>query len=386
MILKINISILLVFCGGSLFAQNLNFSKFQTLAPVMNPALTGFIPAEEDLRISGIYRNQWSNFLGSASYESMGVSFDMRNCFPNSTSNGLGRRRNGNKFSTPTWGLGLSLIHDESGVQSVKDISNQPTTLNRDQVDVSASVIFPLSGKEYLTGGFRFGGFFHRINTAGLRYDEQFDGLAGYDQGISGEFDNVNNLSSNSLNIGGGLSYFYLGGGFGFNGGAAIDYIFLPVEYDFIESDELPVLSRKLTLHAKLSYILSQKKNNTFALNFNSVFMRQNPHQQLIGGVDIVYQNKENVTLALGGGLRTVRSFSSQPSVDAVLTSLTLNFDRTTLMFSYDINVSNLRVASNHYGAYEIGVIYRWKKNNSKCSPVLEGCRLDSKNTHPIFF
>ena len=253
-------------------------------------------------------------------------------------------------------------------------------------MNLSASIILPLKEKNYLTGGFRFGGMFHRIKTTGLRYDEQFDGQAGFDQSIPGEFDDLEQLSSQMLNIGGGLSYNYLGRDLGVNAGLALDHIFLPVRYDLIDSDDLPTLVRKWTLHMKVSFLLSQKKNNTFALNINSILMRQNPYQQLVGGADLVFQNKENFTISIGGGLRTTRSFSNKAFVDAVLANLSINYDRFTFSFNYDINTSNLQIASNGYGAFELGVIYRWKKSNSNCSPVLAGCKLDSKNTHPIFF
>ncbi|MFK8105095.1 MAG: PorP/SprF family type IX secretion system membrane protein [Saprospiraceae bacterium] len=365
-----------------LSAQDLHFSRYQALEPMMNPALTGFIPKEADIRLSTIYRNQWQRALGNATYETVGFAFDMRNCLFKTNSRGS----KNNKFKDPSWGLGLSFVHDESGIESVRGLLPQKASLNRDQVNLSASVILPVEDKIFFTGGLRVGGIFNRLKTSDLSYDEQFDGEASFDPTVPGEFDALDQLNTNMMNVGAGLSMFVLQRNWGANVGFALDHIFFPVEYKFLESSVLPRLSRKITMHGKLSYFFKQKNRRAYGVNLSGVVMLQNPHQQLTSTMDFFFQNKEDFTLTVGGGLRATTNYERQAKVDAILTNLTIGFGSIIIGFNYDINVSNFRRVSNGYGALECSIAYRWKKRSTSCSPILGGCETNGKNTHPLFF
>ena len=295
----------------------------------------------------------------------------------------------GSKFKTATWGFGLTFLHDEAGTLSVKDNANlDRLPLYRNQVMASASLHKPLNDRTFLNVGFRVGGIFQTIETNHLTFDEQFDGLAGFNSAIAGEFDNMDALNNNMLDFGAGVSFAHLGKNRGIILGAAIDHILIPAEFNFIEDDNALTLSRKFAAHFKVSSTFKQNMKNPFGLNFKGIFLHQNSFQQIIGGVDLFYQatykNNKNFTITLGGSLRSSRTFNGR-NIESAIVGFTINFEHYSFGFNYDINRSQLIKVSNSYGALEFSMIYRWKKKNSGCRPPLVGCP-DKNTVHAIFF
>ena len=374
-----------LFILGNLRSQDIQFSQYQRIPTSLNPGLTGLLPGAYDRQVNIIYRDQWNSFLGQSSFKTYGFSFEMRNCLTASKS----KTNNGkhNKFSVPTWGLGLSVIRDESGTLSVKGISDQYFPLLRDHLSLSGSIILPVNDNTFLSGGFSFGGILSRLKTQHLRYDDQFDGIAGFDGSITGELDAMRELNNSALNIGTGISLTHVRRIWGANIGLAVDHIFKPVEYRFIESETVPELSRRITLHGKYTVRFLKKKQNTFGLQFNSMLMHQSPYQQLITGAGFFYQNGNGLTATIGAGFRNVRYLEDKRDTDAVIFKVGLDLTQFAFGFSYDINASKLNEASHHYGALEFSFSYRFKNERSTCAPALEGgCDPDGKNIHPVFF
>ena len=384
--------------GGFLFLTNLSvlksqdvhFSNYETFLPALNPAMTGLIPNDDDLRVATIYRDQWRSVLGKNAYKTYGVAFDMRNCI--SKTNKKHFNNAGSKFKSPTWGLGLMVLHDESGTRSIKEVAShfeKSYVLLRDQVVLSGGILFPTNDRTFLNLGFRVGGILQRIKTSHLSFDEQFDGIAGFDPTIVGEFDPTNPLRNQMFDLGAGVSFMHLQKDWGIIFGGVIDHVFAPLEYQFLESNTPPQLSRKFTAHLKFSYNLNKKKKKPFGVNLKSLFIHQSPFQQLVVVGDLFYQdqysNGKNFTATVGGGARIVRHATLNRNTDAAFVLVTLNFDTYTFGFNYDINTSNLRSVSNSYGALEFSMIYRWKKRNSGCRPLEIGCP-DKDTVHAIFF
>jgi type IX secretion system PorP/SprF family membrane protein len=377
--------VVLLCFGVSLNAQKIHFSQFETLAPILNPALTGLIPDEDNLRLSAIGRNQWSSFLGAEAFQTLGTSFDMRNC--------VGRSSNKNfspaprKFESPTWGLGLQFIRDESGVRSVGNISDGTFPLIGHYVSSSGSLMLPVNDKLLLSGGMRGGAQFHRLKTEHLRYDEQFDLVSGFDPDIAGEFDGQDMLTSNVFDIGGGITVLYLDEKWGgANLGVAVNQAFLPVKFQFTDDQDQPTLSRKITLHGKFSRSFLKKEHSIFSYKVKSVFQNQRPYQQWIAGADLIFQHDEGFSFSINSGLRRSRNVARGYHADAVLAGLTIDYKSFTVAFATDINVSDLTQVSNGYGAVELSLVYHWRKK-SWCSPALEsGCRIDGRYVNPMYF
>jgi len=226
-------------------AQDLHFSNYETFLPKLNPSMTGFIPGDDDLRAAIIYKNQWQNVLGNSSYKTYGAAFDMRNCLIKDNRKHFNDKKS--KFKTATYGLGFSFLHDESGTVSVKDAADlQQFPLNRNQVMVTAALHKPWNDRTFLNIGFRVGGISQNITTSHLTFDEQFDGLAGFNPTTQGEFDNLNELNNMMLDYGAGVSFTHLQRNIGVIIGGAIDHILVPGTFDFLENDDNFDLSRTL--------------------------------------------------------------------------------------------------------------------------------------------
>lgn len=365
-------------------SQDLHFSQYQRMSAQLNPGLTGMLPGVYDRQFNLIYRDQWNSFLGNASFKTYGAAFEMRNCLRRNKQTAMNSRSK--KFSVPTWGIGLTVLRDQTGTRSVKGISDQSYPLMRDYIDLSGSVILPMSDKTFLGGGFSGGVIMSSLDTRHLRYDEQFDGTAGFDQNIAGELDALGELNRTELDLGVGLAIVHLEKLWGIQGGAALDHAFRPAGTNLVQSEEAAVLSRRWTMHAKGSMRIYRDKQNYFGLQLDAFLMHQSPYQQFVGSGGFYYQNGDGLTATLSTGIRNVR-FINGRSTDAILIKANFDFTRFALGLSYDINSSNLNEASRHYGAFEISLSYRFKKKNSPCAPALEdGCKLDGENIHAVFF
>ncbi|MFT6020209.1 MAG: type IX secretion system PorP/SprF family membrane protein [Saprospiraceae bacterium] len=362
-------------------SQDVHFSNLQAFPLVLNPALTGFIPGAGNIRLSGATRHQWPSILNSASYQTTGFAVDMRNCLPST-------KNNGKEIKGPTWGIGMSYIHDESGVLSVGDISEDRYSFQRDYINLTGSAIVPINKEIFFNAGFRVGGQFHRLKTGDLRYDEQFDGVSGFDPMATGEFEGMGQITSPQYDFGIGLAGFYFGKKWGISGGAALDHAFKKVKYDFGDFEDGPSLSRKITLHGKLTFVFphNPKKDFRFGVVVKPLLLIiQEPYQQWVPGLDFFFQTKYDFTITAGSALRRTRHVTKGQHNDAILLNLSAAFNSFTVGFVYDVNVSSLEESTKRYGSLEFSLIYHWKRGN-KCTPMNIGCPEDLVHTHPLFF
>src|SRR5215475_8261674 len=134
----------------SLKAQDLHFSQWFNEPLLTNPANTGFIP-DADYRLGANYRNQWSSVM-SEPYKTMSIWGDaqvMRN-----------------RIQSGWLGLGGAILHDVAGAGSLS------TT------EVYASVAYHqmLGYSSLLSIGFNTGYVNKQINSANLKFPDQFDG------------------------------------------------------------------------------------------------------------------------------------------------------------------------------------------------------------------
>ncbi len=131
-------------------AQDLHFSQWFNSPLTTNPANTGFIP-DADYRIGANYRNQWSSVM-SEPYKTMSIWGDAQ----------LFR----NRIESGWLGLGGVIMKDVAGSGS----------LSTTQVYTSIAYHQMLGYSSLLTAGFNVGFINKRINSADLKFPDQFDG------------------------------------------------------------------------------------------------------------------------------------------------------------------------------------------------------------------
>jgi type IX secretion system PorP/SprF family membrane protein len=131
-------------------AQDLHFSQWYNTPLLTNPANTGFIP-DADYRLGANYRNQWSSIM-SVPYKTMSVWGDAQ-VFRDRIESG--------------WvGLGGLILRDVAGSGS----------LTSTRVYASIGYHQMVGEAHLLSIGFNAGWANKRINTAELKFPDQFDG------------------------------------------------------------------------------------------------------------------------------------------------------------------------------------------------------------------
>lgn len=302
-------------------AQDIHFSQFDVAPMNYNPAMTGQFNG--DYRFIGNQRTQWRSV--TTPYSTFGGSIDARNMKQIS---GLG--------------TGLSIYKDKAGDSKLSTL----------QVNAAGSWLIPVSADSLHTVSFGAHlGFTHKkIDYSQLQYDNQWNGLA-FDPNIDpNEPNNRDSRTYLNFNVGAGYYWkpkkrteFYAGLGL-FN-------LNTPKQSFY---DEPSVrLDIRMNFHANAAFPISQEIDLLPSL----LFQTQGKFKELIVGTTGRYILNDK-----GGLYRTVFVGLFMRASDAGYIMAGMDYDNWRAAVSYDINVSNLRPASNARGGLELSVIYIIRK------------------------
>ncbi len=331
--------ILLLLVVSPLRAQDAFFSDYTSLAPRLNPALTGFIPGKATSRVGVTARDQWRSFLETANYRTVAVSFDHRIC---------GQNR-GDFF-----GIGVNLISDWQGNPSLRQVSGY----------LSAAFTKKLTSNYYggssLSLGGELGFVQHNLDVDGLTFDDQFD-----DPGMPGE--QFGFSATNALDYGVGLLYSWAKGrnsSRSFTGGLSIRHLGKPVVslYDdgslsTISSDSSARLSLRWMPHATLTLPVARRKS----ISLSGVYAYQQPHNRLLlRGMfnleGIRYRNGVvGNSLSVGAGYRATYGLAGMRG-ESLLAITRVNLGAVSVGLNYDINISRLNSSTGGAGAIELAM------------------------------
>ncbi len=320
-------------------SQDIHFSQFFETPLLRNPSLAGIFNG--DIRVQGVYRNQW----GSVTVPYKTGSFNMEFKKP------IGEN---NDFIT----TGMQIVYDKAG-------STNFTTTN----------LFPainyhksLGGEksQYLSLGFMGGLVQRRLDRSKMTTNSHFDGN-GYNPSLSdGEsFKNAN--------------YAYMDGSVGMTFNSEMtpnnshDNYFVGIAYHHFNRPKNSFYKNpEIELHPKWVFSGGMR----FDMGETSYFTIQADHniqgtaQETIGGAMYsvkIGEDFENpdYTLHLGGYLRWQ---------DAFIPVVKLDYSAISIALSYDVNVSQLKTASQGQGGVELSVTYvgffdrdNSTKNSMKC-------------------
>jgi type IX secretion system PorP/SprF family membrane protein len=331
-------SILITSClllgGLSLSAQDIHFSQFYMSPLNLNPAMTGVMNC--NIRLVANYRNQWASVLRSNAYNTYSVSYDQR--IP------VGR----NDY----FGVGGTFWGDRAGEANFSTLTGK----------MSASYSKKMGGyrdqANYLVVGAEAGVAQRSIDFLKLRWGLQHDGNGGFnenaDSGEAGVFDRDNFIFAD---LAAGLLWFmvfddnnslYLGGAF---------HHLNRSNQSFNSNDE-DLLYSRFTFHAGGEFMMS----NRFGLVPGVIVMSQGPSFQVNAGTSFKFLLGSRQTYqAFQIGLWTRISNKIETGVlnDAAIISTRFDYENFSLGFSYDINVSPLRAASNSNGGFEFSMAYK---------------------------
>ncbi|MCO5247997.1 MAG: PorP/SprF family type IX secretion system membrane protein [Chitinophagales bacterium] len=319
--------VLLIQFGQS---QDFHWSLYHLNPMYLNPAFTGF--AKKKNRVTALYRDQWRSVI--VPYSTLDISYD-RNVYEHEAS-GI------------QLGVGGQLIYDKSGDGGLT--TYRPA--------LSLQLGKNLMKKTGVSLGINLAYVRQQIDFTKFVFDNQYEGGLYNPQLPNGE-----------TLLGDNASYFDFGIGVNFNsrlknkGDIDVGVSFFNInspQYGFLSGADASVLPRT-NAYAKANVDIG---SSDWSFHPGVYFQNQNKAQetllQSIFGVKLGKTNQDgnkDFELQFGPGYRIN---------DAVVAYAGLNWKDLKIGFAFDGNTSDLKLASNRKGAYEIGVNYIWEKNKKK--------------------
>lgn len=309
----------------SLSAQDIHYTLFDMSPLSLNPALTGAF--EGTARIGGIYRDQWSSFLG-------------------------------NQFATPTFyidapiirgfrkqdwvGIGVSFFQDEAGTLSLKTSgalfsASYHLALTQDQ-------------KTMLTLGIQGGQVSRRINKDNAQTSETLQGVV--DGGQANADTDLSNLRDNAnyIDFGAGLLFrTQMSEQSNLEIGLSTGHVTTP-EY-YLQSSNAGADEGKrpfrTTAHASLGYGLTDRWGIQPKVFFQTTGGATETYLQAWAGY--LVNPEQDFTLNFGLGYR----FG-----DAGKVLVGADYKDVRVALAYDLTLSSLNEVNNYQGAFELAASY----------------------------
>jgi type IX secretion system PorP/SprF family membrane protein len=317
-------------------AQDIHFSQFFETPLLRNPSLAGLFAG--DIRFQGVYRNQW----GSVTVPYKTGSFNLEYKHP------IGQQ---DDFIT----TGLQLVYDKAGTTNFTTTNVFPA--------VNYHKALSAERNKYISMGFMGGIVQRRIDRSKMTTNNHFDGN-GYNPSLPDGETFVNG------------NYSYLDGSVGMSFNSALgervsDNYFFGVAYHHFNrpknsfySNPLVELSPKWVVSGGVKFSLNEYSYFTLQADHNV----QGKYNETIGGAMFSYKLGDDIqnpayTLHMGGFLRWK---------DAFIPVVKLDYNPFSIALSYDVNVSELKTASQGMGGMELSITYSgfFERDNSTKNAV----------------
>lgn len=319
------------FVGASLvaFAQDYHYSMFSMAPLTVNPALTGNFTG--DLRIINNYRMQWTPIKPFTTY-----SFGGDMAF---------HRRDRIKSSPDFFAVGLNINMDKAGTSALKNNSYNGTFSYNKSLDGA--------GHTYFSMGALIGFAQRSINTTDATWGRQWTGLQ-YDPSLAtGEITGFQD-SFSFLDVGAGVAVTVTGNErFRMSGGVGAFHLTRP-RIDFLGiSDKIYM---RMNVHWKAEVALGQ--NTAAWLVPQLMYVQHGPARMINAGLGWKYRFTERSRYTNYQNEKSMTLGAMYRMGDAVSGYLRLDIASVGVAFSYDLNISSLKPATNGMGAMEFMLIY----------------------------
>ncbi|TCJ14459.1 type IX secretion system membrane protein PorP/SprF [Flaviaesturariibacter flavus] len=313
--------LVLAAAGRKAAAQDLHFSQFFNSPLTTNPANTGFIP-DGDYRVGVNYRNQWSSVM-SVPYKTMSAFGDVQ-LFKDRFQNG--------------WvGLGGAILKDVAGSGNLTSTKLYGSVAYHQMLGYSS----------LLSLGFNVGYANKRINTAALKFPDQFDGHF-FDNKLPTSVQ-LDRTSTGYLDLQTGLNYAYFPtGNIYINGGFSIHHVNRPRESFF--SNDAGDVDNRIPMRSIAFLNGSFKLNDQWIINPNIYFSTQAGSFEAVAGLNAHYNLSGDGEQVLVGGLYYRYN-------EAIIPMVGLGIKDYIFSFSYDVTMSGLKAYNNSRGALEFSLV-----------------------------
>lgn len=320
---KITLVLLLIisFIG---FSQDIHFSQFDETTIQLNPANAG---VRYETRASANYKSQWQSV--NAPFKTFAISVDNRFL----------------KTKKAHLGAGIDILSDNAGAGANKTF----------QANLTLSGIVRLNRNNLLSAGL-VGGLVQRtLNANQLTWGNQYDGQK-FDATLeSGETILTNRFSF--FDMGAGIQYSYgekemyisANNAKRLNIGFAVFHPHKP-NYTFLTGGDSRLFT-KYVFHGDAAIGI---KNTNLVLKPSYLVFLQGPLKEVTPGMMFQYVLQDDSRYT-GIKKATFISIGSYYRVkDAVIFAAKFEWNNYALGFSYDLNISKLKIASSARGGFEI--------------------------------
>lgn len=328
--------LMLIIFGNTSFAQDPIFSQILKNNTYLNPANSFNALADNSkLKFDFQYRDQWDNVEVGDNYSTSKVNADY----------------NFYKSQVDSWNAGLLFVSDRSNSGYLKQTSFQLFTAYSRKLGGAGR------GHAYssmLTFGASLGFGQTNIDLSNLWFGRQYDlATLSVDNSInSGEPTNVDNTSFLDINLGGRFVK-YTGEDTYLSGGLSLSHVNEPQLHQSNTNLTLaPRLTAQFDAQLPLGKSLFHKPGITF--------VQQDWALQIVPSYLLSFDldhPEEDFTLISGISSRIVNGLDAT-IMDAFIIHLGISSSKWHLYFSFDINTSTLRPATNGVGALELGMGY----------------------------
>ena len=315
---KLYILVVVIMCAGNAWGQDIHFSQFFEAPLLRNPSLAGIFSG--DIRVQGVYRDQWNSVTNAYRTGSLNAEYKMP----------IGK---GDDFMT----TGVQVLYDKAGTVGLNTVHLLPA-LNYHKSLSSEKT-------SYLSLGFMGGMIRKSIDVSKMTTDTWYNTGGGN----MGELIAQPNFTTWDASV--GMSY---NTSFGAN---QVNSLFLGAAYHHLNRP-------KNSFYRNPDIELSPKYVFSFGMKFNideyTYFTvqadqsLQGSFKETIGGALYSYKlggDPENPIYTIHGG-----AFLRWK--DALIPVIKIDKQPLSIAISYDVNVSQLKTASQGRGGFELSVAY----------------------------
>ena len=305
-------------------AQDPNFSQFFASPLTLNPALTGKFDGV--YRVAGNYRNQWPTIYNAYLTKTVSVDF------------GIMKNR---LAEIDQMGAGFLAVTDQSGEGS-------PLVTNIASMSLAYHKGLDEDGFHQIGLGFQGSYVNKRLDVTKVKFEDQLTPLG---------FTGVTSEIFESKQI--GLSYFDMNAGLLYNGSTnGYNNFYLGVSMYHINRPKETFQGGQYLLSSRTTVQAGGKipMNNKNYIHLSTNYSFQAKATNLVFGAAFSYNvnnNEDNPTNIYLGAWARVNNVS-----DAIIPYVGLEFGSLQVGYTYDVNVSSLKQASNSVGGNEISLIF----------------------------
>ncbi|MEO7962132.1 MAG: PorP/SprF family type IX secretion system membrane protein, partial [Ginsengibacter sp.] len=309
--------------GKSSKCQDIHFSQFSEAPLLRNPALAGIFSG--DFRVQAVYRNQWNSVTVPYQTTSLNAEYKLP----------VGNTQD---FLT----IGAEILYDKAGTVALTATNVLPVLNYHKSLSADRNM--------YLSAGFSAGVVQRKLDRSKITTNSQFDGDV-YNSALS----NGENFANN------GYMYFDGNAGLSFNsqlGENEDNNIFFGVAYHhFNKSAKVSfydganvALVPKVVVSAGLKMSMTDYSYLTFHADYSS----QGPSTEIIGGAlySLKLDDPEDPQHVISGGMFIRWN-------DAFIPVIKMDIRPLAFALSYDVNVSQLKTASQGRGGFELSLSYQ---------------------------